>query len=171
MAISPYYLIPPLPEGLEGLAEAGLDLRWSWSHATDPLWERIDPELWNLTRNPWLILQSVSFSRLKTLAREPAFRKQVDEALKQQVFEVQVYLNGIDPNSMRVELYADGVDGEGPVRREMTRVRQRVGATGGTVYRARVPAVRPATDYTARVIPLRSGVAVPLENARILWQR
>ena len=83
MAISNYYLIPPLPEGLEGLAEAGLDLRWSWSHSTDPLWERIDPELWNLTRNPWLILQSVSFSRLKTLAQEPAFRKQVDEALKQ----------------------------------------------------------------------------------------
>jgi starch phosphorylase len=83
MAISNYYLIPPLPEGLEGLAEAGLDLRWSWSHTTDPIWERIDPELWNLTRNPWLILQSVSFSRLKTLAQEPAFRQQVDEALKQ----------------------------------------------------------------------------------------
>ena len=83
MAISNYYLIPPLPEGLEGLAEAGLDLRWSWSHSTDPIWQRIDPELWNLTRNPWLILQSVSFSRLKTLAQEPAFRKQVDEALKQ----------------------------------------------------------------------------------------
>jgi starch phosphorylase len=83
MAISNYYLIPPLPEGLEGLAEAGLDLRWSWSHSTDPIWERIDPELWNLTRNPWLILQSVSFSRLKTLAQEPAFRQQVDEALKQ----------------------------------------------------------------------------------------
>jgi len=83
MAISPYYLIPPLPEELDGLAEAGLDLRWSWSHATDRLWERIDPELWNLTRNPWLILQSVSFGRLKTLAQDPAFRKQVDEALKQ----------------------------------------------------------------------------------------
>ncbi|MGE5257278.1 MAG: DUF3417 domain-containing protein, partial [Hyphomicrobiales bacterium] len=46
MAISEYYLIPPLPEGLEGLAELALDLRWSWSHATDPVWERIDPEIW-----------------------------------------------------------------------------------------------------------------------------
>ena len=82
MAILPYYLLPPLPEGLEGLAEAGLDLRWSWSHATDPLWERIDPELWSLTRNPWLILQSVSFGRLKALAQDPAFRKQVYEYLK-----------------------------------------------------------------------------------------
>ena len=81
MAISNYYLVPPLPEGLEGLAELGLDLRWSWSHATDPLWEHIDPELWNLTRNPWLILQSVSTARLKALARVPAFRKQIDQHL------------------------------------------------------------------------------------------
>jgi len=41
---------------LSGLAEVALDLRWSWSHASDPLWERIDPDLWNLTSNPWLIL-------------------------------------------------------------------------------------------------------------------
>ncbi|MFN2297787.1 MAG: DUF3417 domain-containing protein, partial [Anaerolineales bacterium] len=81
MAISTYYLVPPMPEGLEGLAELGLDLRWSWSHATDPLWERVDPELWNLTRNPWLILQSVSSAHLKTLAQEPAFRNQVDKHL------------------------------------------------------------------------------------------
>ena len=83
MAISRYYLIPPLPEGLEGLAELALDLRWSWSHATDALWERIDPELWNLTRNPWLILQSVSSARLKTLAGDPALRQQVAKHLMQ----------------------------------------------------------------------------------------
>ena len=82
MTISHYYLIPPLPEGLEGLAEVGLDLRWSWSHSTDPLWESIDPELWDLTRNPWLILQSVSSARLRTLAQDPAFRKQLDEHLE-----------------------------------------------------------------------------------------
>jgi starch phosphorylase len=82
MTISPYYLIPPIPEGLEGLAEAGLDLRWSWSHAADHVWERIDPELWNLTRNPWLLLQSVSFARLKTLAQDPGFSKEVNEYLE-----------------------------------------------------------------------------------------
>jgi starch phosphorylase len=82
MTISPYYLIPPLPEGLEGLAEVALDLRWSWSHATDPLWERIDPDLWDLTRNPWLILQSVSFERLKGLAKEAEFIKLLNEHLE-----------------------------------------------------------------------------------------
>jgi starch phosphorylase len=77
MGISPYYLIPPLPEELSDLAEVGLDLRWSWSHETDALWEMIDPDLWHITRNPWLILQSVSSARLKVLARDPVFKKRV----------------------------------------------------------------------------------------------
>jgi starch phosphorylase len=34
-----------------------------------------------------------------------------------------------------------------------------------------VRAARPATDYTVRLIPHRDGVAVPLEDAHILWQR
>jgi starch phosphorylase len=34
-----------------------------------------------------------------------------------------------------------------------------------------VPAARPPTDYTARVIPYRDVVAVPLEFSPILWQR
>ena len=58
-----------------------------------------------------------------------------------------------------------------PERVEMKRVRQLVGATNGYAYRAAVPAARPATDYTARLIPHRDGVAVPLEDAQILWQR
>ena len=40
------------------------------------------------------------------------------------VFEVQVYLGGLDPNAVRVELYADGVNGGEPVRQEMMRGRQ-----------------------------------------------
>jgi starch phosphorylase len=90
---------------------------------------------------------------------------------EQHVFEVQVYLNDLDPNAARVELYADGVNGDGPVRQGMERVRRAAGAANGHAYRARVPATRPATDYTARLIPHYTGVAVPLEAARILWQR
>jgi starch phosphorylase len=104
----------------------------------------------------------------------PALRfgeMKVETGGERHVFEVQVYLNDLDPNAARVELCADGVNGGGPVRQEMERVRQLVGACGGYAYRARVPATRPATDYTARVIPQYAGVAVPLEAARILWQR
>jgi glycogen phosphorylase len=86
------------------------------------------------------------------------------------VFEVQVYLRGLDPNSVRVELYADGVNGGEPVRQEMMH-EQGPADTNGTIYRAQVPSIRPATDYTARVIPQHDGVSVPLEAAQILWQR
>jgi len=81
MAISPYYLIPPLPERLAGLAEMGLDMRWSWSHASDALWHHVDAELWDLTRNPWLILQSLSAARVEALAADASFTDLVSEHL------------------------------------------------------------------------------------------
>jgi starch phosphorylase len=87
------------------------------------------------------------------------------------LFEVQVYLNELDPEAVQVELYADSVMGSPPVRHEMKRVRPLAGATGGYVYIATVSAARPSTDYTARVIPHCDGLAIPLEDARILWQR
>ncbi len=89
----------------------------------------------------------------------------------QHKFETQVYLNGLDPNTVQVELYAEGVRGDNPVRKEMTRGSKLIGAENGYVYGALVPATRPATDYTARVIPYRKSLAVPLEAAQILWQR
>jgi starch phosphorylase len=95
----------------------------------------------------------------------------LETAGAQHGFEAQVYLDDLDPKAVRVELYANGIDGAQPVRVEMQRVRQLVGATNGYAYRAEVPATRPATDYTARVIPHRDGVTVPLEEAHILWQR
>jgi starch phosphorylase len=88
----------------------------------------------------------------------------------QHLYEVQVYFNDLDPNAVRVELYADGVNDATPVRQEMKRVRQLAGASGGYLYRTAVSATRPPADYTARVIPHCDGVAIPLEDARILWQ-
>jgi starch phosphorylase len=90
---------------------------------------------------------------------------------KQHVFEVRVYLNDLDPKAVRVELYADGTNGGSPERQEMQRVSPRVNTSSDCVYRATVPATRPATDYTARVIPKKDGVAIPLEAPQILWQR
>jgi starch phosphorylase len=87
------------------------------------------------------------------------------------VFEIQVRLNNLDPNAVRVELYADGVMGNAPVRQEMKRVRRLADTSGSYVYSAAVSAARSAADYTARVIPYCDGVAIPLEDARILWQR
>jgi hypothetical protein len=47
-----YYLPRPVPEELRGLAVLALDLRWSWNHAADALWETVDPEMWRATGNP-----------------------------------------------------------------------------------------------------------------------
>jgi len=87
------------------------------------------------------------------------------------VLEVDVYLNDLDAQAVRVEVYANGVDDGAPLRQEMERVGYPPGAAGATTYRARVSASHPVTDYTARLIPCHEGVAIPLEAAHILWQR
>jgi len=89
----------------------------------------------------------------------------------QHTFEVQVSLNGLDPQAVRVELYADGIKGADFVREVMKCARSLPDASRCCLFHATVPNTRPATDYTPRVIPQRSGVAVPLESGRILWQR
>ncbi|HXW74036.1 MAG TPA: alpha-glucan family phosphorylase [Steroidobacteraceae bacterium] len=63
------------------LERLALDLRWSWNHATDELWRRLEPELWASTRNPWIVLQTVSRERFAQLLAEPAFSRRVDELL------------------------------------------------------------------------------------------
>jgi starch phosphorylase len=84
-------------------------------------------------------------------------------------FEVLLRNGEVDPGSIQVELYADGVNGGAPERHEM--IRQRPGCTGGFIYTSRIPAARPQGDYTVRVIPCFPGAAVPLEAPHILWQR
>jgi glycogen phosphorylase len=58
-----------LPEALEPLVELALNLCWTWTHTTDRLWHALDPEVWRLTRNPWLILHTVPQERLEELSR------------------------------------------------------------------------------------------------------
>ena len=87
------------------------------------------------------------------------------------VFEVQVYLDDLNPDTVRVEVYADGLNSEAPVKQEMERVRRLVGGQASYAYRATVPATRPAGDFTVRAVPTGAGALIPLEEARILWQR
>ena len=90
---------------------------------------------------------------------------------EQYVFELQVDLNNLDPNAARVELYAEGVNGGDPVRQEMKRISQVAGMAGAHIYRTQIPASRQSTDYTVRVTPRCDGVAIPLEETCVLWQR
>jgi starch phosphorylase len=82
-------------------------------------------------------------------------------------FEAQVYLNGLAPGAVRVELFAGG---DPSVTQEMRPLQQLVGTGHAWSYGAQVSAGRPAKDYTARIIPSHAGVAVPLESTYILWQ-
>jgi starch phosphorylase len=64
-------------EGFDSLAELALDLRWSWNHAADDLWRQLDPALWHLTRNAWVVLQTVSRHQLEQALAAPGFRTRV----------------------------------------------------------------------------------------------
>jgi starch phosphorylase len=83
-------------------------------------------------------------------------------------FEVQLYLNDLDPDAVRVEVYAAPKNGDRPIRQPMTRAQAL--SSGYHLYSARVPANRPVADYTPRVVPFREGASVPLEATQILWQ-
>ncbi len=65
-------------DGFDALAELALNLRWSWNHATDEVWRRLDPELWETTHNPWVVLQTASRDKLEHAMADPAFCKMVD---------------------------------------------------------------------------------------------
>ena len=95
----------------------------------------------------------------------------VETSADHHMFEVEIFLNDLDPNAVRVELYANGINGGDPVREEMQCEQPLPDASRRSIYNAAVPTARPATDYTPRVIPHCEGVAVPLETAQILWQR
>ena len=62
---------------LEHLSELALDLRNCWDHTTDPIWGRLEPELWSLTHNPWVVLQTASRAKLRVLLADREFRKTV----------------------------------------------------------------------------------------------
>ncbi|HEX4156955.1 MAG TPA: alpha-glucan family phosphorylase [Rhizomicrobium sp.] len=66
--------LPNLPADLSALRTLALDLRWTWSHEADTLWEEVQPELWRRTCNPWIILQNASPARLQMLSEDSAFR-------------------------------------------------------------------------------------------------
>ncbi|MDD2273989.1 MAG: alpha-glucan family phosphorylase [Desulfuromonadaceae bacterium] len=93
--------LPTEIEGFDSLAELALDLSSSWNHATDQVWRMLDPVLWELTQNPWVVLQTVSRERIESLLAEPAFRKTVDGLLQtaRQATECQAWFQQNHPQS------------------------------------------------------------------------
>ena len=73
-----YSHLPTEIEGFDSLAELALDMHWSWNHATDEVWRQLDPELWGITHNPWVVLQTAARDRIERVLADPVFRKNVD---------------------------------------------------------------------------------------------
>ena len=63
----------------DALGQLALDLGWSWRHRAGTLWKQLNPELWEATRNPVAVLQTVSGERLEKITADPAFRKTLEE--------------------------------------------------------------------------------------------
>jgi len=90
------------------------------------------------------------------------------------MFEAEVYLGGLNPGSVRVELYAAAQDGKPAFRQEMHRTAGPGPApafgSGPYLYATRTPAGRPAGDFTPRILPFHAN-ALPTEIRRIVWGR
>ena len=85
--------------------------------------------------------------------------------------KIAVHLGELRPDLVRVELYADALDGGSPFVSEMTRCDDAGPSEFWCIFAANVPASRPASDYTPRIVPSRSAARVPLEDSHILWLR
>jgi starch phosphorylase len=94
----------------------------------------------------------------------------VNESAGDILLRVEVYLTGLEPEMVHVELYAEpsGED-SGPQRISMVRGDKLAGTEDGYLYHAALPAGRPAGDYTPRLIPCHPEALIPLEANFILW--
>jgi starch phosphorylase len=70
-----------LPKRLEWLTEPAFDLRLSSSKTLAQIWRRIDPEAWDRTNNPWMVLQHASAARLEELAGDEALQAELADWL------------------------------------------------------------------------------------------
>ena len=88
-------------EGFDALSELALNLRSSWNHATDQMWRQLDPVLWDLTHNPWVVVQTVSREKLKQVLADPAFRENLDNLVKarRKVIETPAWFQQAHPHS------------------------------------------------------------------------
>ena len=74
--------LPSELKEVKALFELSLDLRWSWDHSADEVWRQLDPELWEITQNPWVLLQTVSRDRFRQLIGDSSFRDKIDSLVK-----------------------------------------------------------------------------------------
>ncbi|MDE2353833.1 MAG: alpha-glucan family phosphorylase [Betaproteobacteria bacterium] len=84
----------------------------------------------------------------------------------------QIYLDGLTPEDVRLELFANpAVPEEAPEHVPMTLASPLLGTQGAYLYRAALPARRPAADYTVRLQPHHPNARLPLELPLTCWEQ
>ena len=87
------------------------------------------------------------------------------------LFQIQVYLGEIQPDQIRVELYAEAIKGEKLQVIGCTCKEKITGAIHGYCYQAEIESTRPSTDFIPRIIPHHAEAQIPAEASLIVWQR
>ncbi len=93
----------------------------------------------------------------------------VSKDQESRIFKVPVYLGGVSPESIQIQLYADPVAGESPVCETMQRGEEIPGAINGYWYTAQLDTNRAHTDFTPRCVPYHPDARIPTENHLIHW--
>jgi starch phosphorylase len=84
----------------------------------------------------------------------------------QHTFAIHLFLGELDPTALQVELHA-----EGAAPYPLTLVSSPTATVKTRLFQGSVPAHRPSSDYTPRVIPANIHAVIPLEAPYILWYR
>jgi glycogen phosphorylase len=70
--------IRPLPKPLERLGPLAFDLRLTGSKTLSQIWRRLDPEAWDRTNNPYIVLLHAHQERLEEAASDTGLLAQLD---------------------------------------------------------------------------------------------
>jgi glycogen phosphorylase len=101
MSSPAYTSRPSSPSVIESLTQLALDLHWSFDHSADELWRRLEPELWELTHNPWVVLQTASKERLESAATDANFQALLADVQRKRksIEESEIWFQKAHPQS------------------------------------------------------------------------
>ncbi len=117
----------------------------------------------------WCRKLEQSWGSVAIVSRHTTLQNGAGPELSREVV-AEVHLGALTPNDVIVEVFADN-SGAAPFRHHMEADPAACSCRGTYVYRAEVPAARPDSDYTVRVVPQHPDVQVPLEVNRIVWEK
>jgi starch phosphorylase len=78
-------------------------------------------------------------------------------------------MDGVDPETVEIQLYAEPEDGDAPKTHVMNRGERIAGPALGYQYEIQIETDRPLSHFTPRAVANLCGLSVPIEANMILW--